>query len=139
MEEKSVTDLDTFRSCYCLTRHVLRNRRKSRIGVHQSKCFLLERSWLADSLILCYSEYKGQRLTVKNCRPLQDWVDGHEVARVRSSLYHDMWLFGTSVQHSAAVKKANGTLEILRKKIQRVTSTIKSMEKFPVQGGNRIS
>lgn len=55
------------------TMEVIRNSRKSRIGVYQNKRFLLERSRLADSLPMVphYSDYRGQTLTVKNCRTLQ--------------------------------------------------------------------
>lgn len=55
--------------------------------------------------------------------------------RVRSFLDYDMWVYGTSAQHSAVVKITNVTKEILRNgENQRVTRTIKSMEKFSIQG-----
>lgn len=103
------TDADVY------TREIIRNSRKSRISVHKNKHFLLERSRLAGSLpmVLCYPGCRGQRLTIKNYRTLQGWVDGHKVGRVRSSLDYDLWLYGTSVQHSAALQKTKDTQEIL--------------------------
>lgn len=47
------------------------------------------------------------------------------------------WLYGTSAQHSAVVKITNGAQEILKQKIQRGTRTIKSMEKFSIQGATK--
>lgn len=55
-----------------------------------------------------------QTLTVKNCRTLQGWMGEHKVAIVRSPLDYDLWLYKTSVQHSAALKKTKDTQEILR-------------------------
>lgn len=93
------------------TRETIGKSTKSRIGVHHSKCFLLERRRLVTVRWWHFlgSGCRGQRLTFKNCRTSQDWV-----ARVRSSLDRDPWLYGTSVQCSAALKKTTDTLEITR-------------------------
>lgn len=126
------TDVDV-----CI-REMIRNSRKSRIGVYQNKRFLLERSWVADSLPMVphYSGYRGQRLTVTNCRTLQGWVDGHGVARERSSLDYDLWLYGTSVQRSAVLKRTKDTLKILRngENPKKGSKDYQNTEKFPVRG-----